>query len=115
MSQLVRFVQLVKTNQELWALQDPQQQWLVCESPHDLTTSVLPLWTYAAQAQQYCIDAWSDQTPTPIVLAEFIQQWLPQFEQQSLKLGIDWQWGKFELECSAQECLQQFNQLTSPA
>jgi len=89
---LVSFLAEVKPTQTLWALQDKaSEDWVVLDSPNFENTDVMPLWSSAELAQLHCIDEWSDYTPSAITLADWLEFWLEDLNEDNVIVGINWQ------------------------
>ena len=98
----------VKPSQQVWGLQDKNaEEWVVCDSVNFEDTDAMPLWSSAEQAQQHCCDEWQDFMPTAITVAELLEFWIEDLNQDNIIIGINWQ---DEGECAELE-LDEFTQL----
>ena len=54
-------------------------------------TDVMPLWSSAELAQQHCIDQWSGYIPSEIKLADWLEFWLEDLNNDGVIIGVNWQ------------------------
>ncbi len=98
---LAQFLAQVKPTQVLWALQDKaSEDWVVLDSPNFENTDVMPLWSCAELAQAHCIDEWSDYLPCEITMADWLEFWVEDLNEDGVIIGVNWQGddGYVELE-----------------
>ncbi|WP_394130031.1 DUF2750 domain-containing protein [Shewanella maritima] len=93
------FVTNIKENQILWGLQDESGEgWVVCDSAQFEETDVMPLWSTQAAAKSHCSDEWADYHVTAITLADFLEFWVGDLNEDGVLVGIDWE--------AEEECLE---------
>ncbi len=100
------FMAEVKTSQTLWALQEPEtEDWVVLDSINFENTEVMPLWSSEALAKVHCVDEWSDYIPCKISVAEWMEFWIEDLNEDGIIVGVNW----VEEECVEIE-LSEFTQ-----
>lgn len=88
---LATFIDDVKTNQCLWGLEDANGEgWVVCDSAEFENTEVMPLWSKESLARTHCTEEWADYKVTAIPLAEFLEYWVSDFNDDGVLIGINW-------------------------
>jgi len=86
-----KFMAEVKTSQTLWALQEPAtEDWVVLDSINFENTEVMPLWSTQALAKEHCSDEWSNYVPAKINVAEWMEFWIEDLNEDSVIVGLDW-------------------------
>lgn len=86
-----KFMTEVKTSQTIWALQSPEtEDWVVLDSSHFENTDVMPLWSLESLAMVHCVDEWSDYKPAKISVAEWMEFWIEDLNEDGVIVGIDW-------------------------
>lgn len=89
---LAKFLAQVKPEQALWALQDKSSgDWVVLDSINFEETEVMPLWSSSELAQLHCVEEWSDYSPAQISLAEWLEFWLADLNEDGVIIGVNWQ------------------------
>ncbi len=82
----------VKPNQVVWGLQDKTgEDWVICDSAQFENTDVMPLWSSESLAQRHCCDEWKDYQPAAISVADFLEFWVDDLNEDGVMLGINWQ------------------------
>ncbi|KMT66235.1 DUF2750 domain-containing protein [Catenovulum maritimum] len=90
-SSMEQFVEKIKDSKVLWALTaGNEEDWLVIESATKAEHDVFLLWSSADNARATCTDEWSDYTPTPISLTEYVDFWVEEFANENVLIGLDW-------------------------
>ena len=71
----------------LWGLRRGENRWCVagCVS-HGHT--IFPLWPHPRYAQEMAINKWSDASPEPIPLLQWLVKDMPEWEQQGWVVGV---------------------------
>ncbi|MBU2892388.1 DUF2750 domain-containing protein [Colwellia sp. D2M02] len=101
------FLQQVKPTQVFWALQDKaSEDWVVLDSPSFENTDVMPLWSTANLAQEHCIEEWSDYVPCEISVAEWLEFWVEDLNEDGVIVGVNWQGDEQYLEMELAEFTQ---------
>ena len=91
-AQIQSFVDISKSTQIIWALQDPQtQDWVVCDSAEFSDTDVMPLWSDEANAKAYCTDEWEGYKAVSISVEDYLEHWVSDLNYDGILLGINWQ------------------------
>lgn len=91
-AQLQSFVDISKSTQVIWALQDSQtQDWVVCDSAEYSDTDVMPLWSSEADAMAYCTDEWAGYQAVAISVEDYLEHWVSDLNYDGILLGINWQ------------------------
>lgn len=104
---LTAFLTQVKSTQILWALKDKaSEDWVVLDSPNFENTDVMPLWSEAILAQEHCIEEWSDYTPCEISVAEWLEFWVEDLNEDGVIVGVNWQGDDEYLEMELAEFTQ---------
>ena len=104
---LTAFLADVKPTQQLWALQDKaSEDWVVLDSLSYEQTEVMPLWSSQALAQKHCIEEWKDYQPAAISIAEWLEFWITDLNEDGVIIGVNWQEDK---DCEEME-LELFSQ-----
>ena len=89
---LATFVDDVKTNQCLWGLQDETGEgWVVCDSVEFENTDTMPLWSKESLASAHCTEEWESYKAIAIPVAEFLEYWVSDFNDDGVLVGINWQ------------------------
>lgn len=90
-SALEAFAQAIKSNQSLWALQDTaSEDWVVLDSVNFENGESMPLWSSEALAKAHCIDEWQAYSPAEISLAEWLEFWVEDLNEDGIIIGVDW-------------------------
>lgn len=98
---LKSFLNQIKENQIIWALQDKaSEDWVVLDSINFEDTDVMPLWSTEALAQSHCIEEWAEYIPVAITVADWMEFWVEDLLEDGVIIGLDWQENEdcFELE-----------------
>ncbi len=91
MTQLQTFIDNSKTEQVIWALQDPAtEDWVVCDSLEFEETDVMPLWSLQSAAKAYCEDEWKDYQAVAISIDDFLEFWVHDLNKDGLLVGLEW-------------------------
>ncbi len=86
------FFAQVKSSQTLWALQDTATQgWVIIDSENYEETDVMPLWSSAEEAQQQCVETWSNYQPAAISIAQWLEFWVEDLAEDHVMIVINWQ------------------------
>lgn len=93
---LEQFLKGVKPTQTLWALQDKaSEDWVVLDSINFEQTDVMPLWSSAELALAHCCDEWQDYVPAQISLADWLEFWIEDLNEDGVIVGVNWQDGQY--------------------
>jgi len=85
------FITEVKMSQTLWALKEPvSDDWVVLDSIHFEKTDVMPLWSSEEKANAHCVDEWSGYQPAAISIAEWMEFWIEDLNDDGIIIGVDW-------------------------
>jgi hypothetical protein len=85
------FIADVKTSQTLWALQEPESEnYVVLDSVNFEESEVMPLWSTAELAQSHCIEEWAAYQPIEISVAEWMEFWIEDLNEDNIIIGINW-------------------------
>ncbi|XPF94215.1 DUF2750 domain-containing protein [Colwellia sp. RE-S-Sl-9] len=104
------FMTDVKVSQTLWALKEPESEnYVVLDSVNFENTEVMPLWSSAELAQNHCFEEWEDYQPTEISVAEWMEFWIEDLNEDNIIIGLNW---PEEGDCVEVE-LAEFTQLLS--
>jgi len=98
---LKSFLNQIKENQIIWALQDKaSEDWVVLDSINFEDTDVMPLWSTEALAKSHCIEEWAEYIPVAITVADWMEFWVEDLLEDGVIIGLDWQENEdcFELE-----------------
>lgn len=86
------FLEQVKDNQALWALQDKSSEdWVVLDSINFENTEVMPLWSTQALAKSHCVEEWADYQPVAISVADWMEFWVEDLLEDGVIIGVNWQ------------------------
>jgi len=100
----------VKTSQVLWALQEPNSgDYVVLDSVNFENTDVMPLWSTSVLAKKHCVDEWESYQPAEISIAEWMEFWIEDLNEDGIIIGLNW---PEDGECAEIE-LAEFTQLLS--
>lgn len=89
--QLEKFANTVKPSQSLWALQDKaSEDWVVLDSINFENVDVMPIWSTKESAKTHCIDEWKDYIATEITVAEWLEFWVEDLNEDGIIIGVDW-------------------------
>jgi len=111
---LTEFLTQVKPTQVLWALQDKaSEDWVVLDSPSFENTDVMPIWSTQALAQQHCIEEWSDYIPCEISLAEWLEFWVEDLNEDGVIVGVNWQGQDDDVEIELADFTQALAEIES--
>jgi hypothetical protein len=89
-SELVSFVEKVRSSEQLWALGAQDDGFVVCESNQFADTDVLLLWETEAAAKAQCKEEWQEYTPVEINLDEFLDDWVEDLNEDNALVGLNW-------------------------
>lgn len=90
-SALETFAQAIKATQILWALQDSaSEDWVVLDSVNYENSESMPLWSTEEAASAHCVDEWQAYKPAAISLAEWLEYWVEDLNEDGIIIGIDW-------------------------
>jgi hypothetical protein len=85
------FLEQIKPDQLLWALQDKaSKNWVVLDSINFEKTDVMPLWSTKSLAKLHCSDEWESYVPVAISLADWFEFWLEDLNSDGVIVGINW-------------------------
>ena len=88
---LAEFLTQAKTSQSLWALQDKDSEdWVVLDSPNFENAEVMPVWSSKALADVHCIQEWQDFVPSEISLADWLDYWVEDLQDDDVVVGVNW-------------------------
>ena len=88
---LAEFLSQAKTSQSLWALQDKDSEdWVVLDSPNFENAEVMPVWSSKALADVHCIQEWQDFVPSEISLADWLDYWVEDLQDDDVVVGVNW-------------------------
>jgi hypothetical protein len=111
---LTAFVTQVKPTQVFWALQDKvSEDWVVLDSPSFENTDVMPIWSDQALAQQHCIEEWSDYLPCEISLADWLEFWVEDLNEDGVIVGVNWQGEDDDVEMELADFTQALAEIES--
>ena len=86
------FINEVKESQTLWALQAKgQDDWVVLDSVNYQDSEVMPLWSSQQLAQVHCVDEWQEYIPAQISLADWLEFWIEDLNEDGIIIGVNWQ------------------------
>ena len=85
------FLAEVKLTQTLWALQDKESEdWVVLDSIHFENADVMPIWSSSEQAKLHCVDEWKNYIPAEISVAEWLEFWVEDLNEDGVIIGVNW-------------------------
>ena len=85
------FLAQVKPTQMLWALQDKaSEDWVVLDSVNYQETEVMPVWSGSELAEQHCCEEWKEYVPCAITLADWLEFWVTDLNDDGVIIGINW-------------------------
>ncbi|KGK00606.1 DUF2750 domain-containing protein [Thalassotalea sp. ND16A] len=85
------FVETVNEDEQLFALQNENGDWVVCDSVEFENSDVMPVWASAADAQLFCIDEWQSYSVASINLEQFLEEWIGDLNEDGVLIGVNWQ------------------------
>jgi len=86
------FFQAVKSTQTIWALQDKSgEDWVVCDSVNFEDADTMPIWSSKEAAEKHCTEEWADYQAAGISVADFLEFWIEDLNEDSVMLGLDWE------------------------
>ena len=85
-----RFIERVIANGIVWGLRHEKEGWAYSESNEYDDTDVLVFWSDEAYAKRQIKEDWSEYLATPILLNEFIDNWLKGMNDDQLLVGPNW-------------------------
>ncbi|SFC62167.1 DUF2750 domain-containing protein [Pseudoalteromonas denitrificans] len=89
---LTAFLAELKPTQTLWALQDKaSEDWVVLDSINFENTDVMPVWSNNELAQQHCVDEWKSYVPAEIPVADWLEFWAEDLNEDGVIIGVNWQ------------------------
>lgn len=104
------FMADVKASQTLWVLQEPDEDnYVVLDSINFENTDVMPLWSSSELAKKHCVDEWVNYQPTAISMAEWMEFWIEDLNEDGIIIGLNW---PEDGDCAEVE-LSEFTQLLS--
>ncbi|MBB1487113.1 DUF2750 domain-containing protein [Oceanospirillum sediminis] len=83
------FVEEIRFNGELWSLES-DDGWVVVDSEEFEDTDVMPFWSDKDDAEAHCVGEWSDYQVSKIEIEEFVQEWLPELDEDGVLVGTNW-------------------------
>lgn len=90
-SKFANFVATVNEEQQVFALQNPDGDWVVCDSAEFEDADVMPIWSSEKNAQQFCIDEWQGYHVGCISLELFLEEWINDLNEDGVLVGVEWQ------------------------
>jgi len=81
------FIKHVAEWEEAWGLRD-DEGWMAVEGENDVTC--FPLWPAEAYARRAAVDEYASMRPTPVPLAELLDEMLPAWEKQNVAISVFW-------------------------
>lgn len=97
------FVATVNEEAKIWALQNADGDWVVCDSAEFERADVMPIWSNAETAKQFCVDEWHDYNAASIMLEEFLEEWIADLNEDGVLLGVEWQ---IQGECAELDAIE---------
>lgn len=85
-----RFIEQVTQSREVWGLRNPEGGWAQCPSSEFGEADVIVFWSEKAYAGRHAVNEWSEYSPIPINLMEFIGTWLKGMQQDGSLVGPNW-------------------------
>lgn len=102
------FLAEVKATQMIWALHDKETDgWVIVDSVNYEETDTILLWSTESSAQKACTDEWESYVPTQISVADWLEFWFEDLNEDGVIVGIDWQGGDDLAEVELGEFTQQ--------
>lgn len=90
-SMIKAFMTEVKASQTLWVLQEPESEnYVVLDSVNFENTDVMPLWSTAELAKKHCVDEWENYQPSEISMAEWMEFWIEDLNEDGIIIGLNW-------------------------
>lgn len=84
------FISKLIDSKVVWGLQSDDDGWVVCDSTLFESTDVMPLWSSLELAKQHCTNEWADYTPEFITLADFLEFWVEDLNEDGVLIGLNW-------------------------
>jgi len=98
----------VKATQMIWALHDKDSDgWVIVDSVNYEDTDTMLLWSTESGAQKACTDEWADYVPTQISVADWLEFWFEDLNEDNIIVGVEWQGGDDLVEVELGEFTQQ--------
>jgi hypothetical protein len=83
------FFQKVAANDEVWGLEG-EEGLAISSSSKEEERDVIPFWSEETLAQAVAADEWAGFKPSPMPLAEFLENWLAGMHNDEILVGTDW-------------------------
>lgn len=99
--QISSFIKTVNADEIIWALQNEQGEWVVCDSGEFEDADVIPVWTAEDAAQAFCVDEWAGYKPASIALEDFLEDWIEDLNDDGVLVGVDWKLDQETIEIDA--------------
>lgn len=84
-----RFIDEADEFEVVWNLKN-NEGFAICESNEFDDAQVMPFWSNEKEALAACCDDWSDYSPNPIRIDDFIDAWLHGMDDDGLYVGVNW-------------------------
>ena len=101
--QYASYIDTINEEETLYALQNSDGEWVVCDSADFEEADVFPLWANEQDAQAFCIDEWQEYKVASIQLDDLLEEWISDFHSDGVLIGIDWQLDQDGVEMDAIE------------
>ncbi len=95
------FGNTINESERVWALQNSDGDWVVCDSSEFENADVMPVWAKEEDAQKFCVDEWQDYQVASIPLDDFLEEWIGDLNEDGVLLGINWQLDEEGIELDA--------------
>jgi len=81
---LRHFIRVVADFEQVWGIDDGG--WVLAGTPE--SKQVFNVWPFRDYAELYCQGEWAGCSPKAIGLDEFMESYLPDFDEKSILLGV---------------------------
>ena len=91
-AKLEAFIAEVKATQMIWGLHDKESDgWVVVDSVNYEDAETILLWSTESAAQAACTDEWAGYVPTQISVADWLEFWFEDLNEDGVLVGVDWE------------------------
>ncbi|QEC78025.1 DUF2750 domain-containing protein [Mucilaginibacter ginsenosidivorax] len=107
------FIERAAAARSVWGLKS-KTGWANSHSNDDEEVSVIPFWSDRALAKACARDDWKGYLPVEILIAEFLESWCVEMDENDVLAGINWDAKMFGKESPALNvALDILNQLST--
>ena len=83
------FIEEIRFNGELWGIES-EDGGVAVDSQEFEDTDVIPFWSDKEDAEAHCVEEWADYQISKVEIEDFVQEWLPELDNDGVLVGANW-------------------------